>query len=162
MRDTIAAIATATGPGGVGVVRISGPDAGKIARTFYRAAITPRYAHFVRFRDQQRREIDHGLLLYFPGPNSFTGEDVLELQAHGSPFALAALLKRCYQLGARPARPGEFTERAFLNHKMDLTQAEAVADLIAAQSESAALAAVRSLDGAFSRRAAADRTTHLY
>ena len=152
MNDTIAAIATAAGQGGVGVVRISGPLAQSIAKAFHRAAIRPRYAHFARFRDDQRREIDHGLLLYFPGPHSFTGEDVVELQAHGSPFALAALLKRCYQLGARPARPGEFTERAFLNQKLDLTQAEAVADLIAAQSESAALAAVRSLDGVFSRR----------
>lgn len=152
MTETIAAIATATGPGGVGVLRISGPAAGQIAKAFYPGKITPRYAHFARFRDAKRREIDHGLLLFFPGPNSFTGEDVLELQAHGSPFALAALLKRCYQLGARPARPGEFTERAFLNHKLDLTQAEAVADLIAAQSESAAMAAVRSLDGVFSRR----------
>lgn len=152
MNDTIAAIATAPGQGGVGVVRISGPAAEKIGHAFYRGKIMPRYAHFARFRDEKRREIDHGLLLFFPGPHSFTGEDVLELQAHGSPFALAALLKRCCQLGARLARPGEFTERAFLNHKLDLTQAEAVADLIAAQSESAAMAAVRSLDGVFSRR----------
>lgn len=152
MNDTIAAIATAPGQGGVGVVRISGPAAEKIGHAFYRGKIMPRYAHFVRFRDARRREIDHGLLLFFPNPHSFTGEDVLELQAHGSPFALAALLNRCCQLGARLARPGEFTERAFLNHKLDLTQAEAVADLIAAQSESAAMAAVRSLDGVFSRR----------
>jgi tRNA modification GTPase len=152
MNDTIAAIATASGAGGVGVVRVSGPQSLAIAQQFFGKEPQHRYAHFARFRDQHGQEIDHGLLLYFQKPNSFTGEDVLELQAHGSPIALSLLLKRCIELGARPARAGEFTERAFLNHKLDLAQAEAVADLIAAQSEAAAMAAVRSLDGEFSRR----------
>jgi tRNA modification GTPase len=152
MNDTIAAIATASGAGGVGVVRVSGPESLAIARQFFGKLPQHRYAHFARFRDQHGQEIDHGLLLYFQKPHSFTGEDVLELQAHGSPIALSLLLKRCIELGARPARAGEFTERAFLNHKLDLAQAEAVADLIAAQSEAAAMAAVRSLDGEFSRR----------
>jgi tRNA modification GTPase len=151
-RETIAAIATAPGQGGVGVVRVSGEKAGALAAILLGKPAKPRHAHFARLKDAQAIEIDHGLLLYFPGPNSFTGEDVLELQIHGSPFALKRLLTRCYELGARPARAGEFTERAYLNHKMDLTQAEAVADLIAAQSEAAALAAVRSLDGEFSKQ----------
>jgi tRNA modification GTPase len=148
---TIAAIATAAGPGGVGIIRISGPKTRIIAQAFYGKPIRHRYAHFSSFRDAAGVEIDHGLLLFFQAPNSFTGEDVLELQAHGSPVALAMLLRRCLQLGARLARAGEFTERAFLNHKLDLAQAEAVADLICAQSEAAATAAVRSLDGEFSR-----------
>ena len=152
MSDTIAAIATAAGSGGVGIIRISGPKAGEIAAAFFSKPLRHRYAHFAEFRDADGVEIDHGLLLYFQAPNSFTGEDVVELQAHGSPVALAMLLRRCFQLGARHARAGEFTERAFLNQKLDLAQAEAVADLIAAQSEAAATAAVRSLEGEFSRR----------
>lgn len=152
MSDTIAAIATAAGPGGVGIIRISGPNAGVIAAAFFNKPPRHRYAHFAEFRDADGIEIDHGLLLYFQAPNSFTGEDVVELQAHGSPVALAMLLRRCFQLGARPARAGEFTERAFLNQKLDLAQAEAVADLISAQSEAAATAAVRSLEGEFSRQ----------
>ncbi len=151
MSDTIAAIATAVGPGGVGIIRISGPESRKIAVAFFNKPLRHRYAHFAEFRDADGVEIDHGLLLYFQAPNSFTGEDVVELQAHGSPVALAMLLRRCFQLGARHARAGEFTERAFLNQKMDLAQAEAVADLIAAQSEAAATAAVRSLEGEFSK-----------
>ena len=151
MTDTIAAIATAAGAGGVGIVRISGPQSRAIATTFFRKPLRQRYAHFAEFCDADGVEIDHGLLLYFQAPNSFTGEDVVELQAHGSPVALAMLLRRCFQLGARPARAGEFTERAFLNQKLDLAQAEAVADLIAAQSEAAATAAIRSLEGEFSR-----------
>lgn len=152
MTDTIAAIATAAGAGGVGIIRISGPDSGTIAAAFFNKPLRHRYAHFTEFRDADGVEIDHGLLLFFQGPNSFTGEDVVELQVHGSPVALAMLLRRCFQLGARHARAGEFTERAFLNQKMDLAQAEAVADLIAAQSEAAATAAVRSLEGEFSRQ----------
>ena len=151
MTDTIAAIATAAGAGGVGIVRISGSQARAIAAGFFNKPLRPRYAHFAKFCDADGVELDHGLLLYFPAPNSFTGEDVVELQAHGSPVALAMLLRRCFQLGARPARAGEFTERAFLNQKLDLAQAEAVADLIAAQSEAAATAAIRSLEGEFSR-----------
>ncbi len=149
--DTIAAIATAAGPGGVGIIRISGAKTREIAQAFYARAIRHRHAHFSSFRDADGVEIDHGLLLFFQAPHSFTGEDVLELQVHGSPIALNMLLRRCFQLGARHARAGEFTERAFLNHKLDLAQAEAVADLITAQSEAAATAAVRSLDGEFSR-----------
>ena len=152
MTDTIAAIATASGAGGVGIIRISGPEARIIATAFFTKPLRHRYAHFAKFCDADGVEIDHGLILYFQAPNSFTGEDVVELQAHGSPVALAMLLRRCFQLGARHARAGEFTERAFLNHKLDLAQAEAVADLIAAQSEAAATAAVRSLEGEFSRR----------
>jgi len=151
MTDTIAAIATAAGAGGVGIIRISGVAARAIAAAFFTKPLRPRYAHFTEFRDAHGVEIDHGLLLYFQAPNSFTGEDVVELQVHGSPVALAMLLRRCFQLGARHARAGEFTERAFLNQKLDLAQAEAVADLIAAQSEAAAAAAVRSLEGEFSR-----------
>ena len=152
MTDTIAAIATAAGAGGVGIIRISGPDARAVAAAFFSKPLRQRYAHFAKFCDADGVEIDHGLLLYFQAPNSFTGEDVVELQVHGSPVALAMLLRRCFQLGARHARAGEFTERAFLNHKLDLAQAEAVADLIAAQSEAAAMAAVRSLEGEFSKR----------
>ena len=151
MTETIAAVATAAGAGGVGIIRISGPGARAIATAFFSKPLRQRYAHFAQFCDADGVEIDHGLLLYFQAPNSFTGEDVVELQAHGSPVALAMLLRRCFQLGARHARAGEFTERAFLNQKLDLAQAEAVADLIAAQSEAAATAAVRSLEGEFSR-----------
>ena len=151
-RDTIAAIATAAGAAGVGVVRVSGPGCAAIAQALLGRAPTPRHAHYLAFRDADGEVIDDGLLLSFPGPRSYTGEDVLELQAHGSPVLLARLLARCLALGARPARPGEFTERAFLAGKLDLAQAEAVADLIAAGSEAAARAARRSLDGEFSRR----------
>ncbi len=152
MPDTICAIATAPGAGGIGVVRVSGPQARAIAGFFLGKAAKPRYAHFARFLDRDGLEIDHGLLIFFPTPHSFTGEDVVELQGHGSPVALAMLMQRCLELGARAARAGEFSERAFLNHKLDLTQAEAIADLIAAQSEAAARAAIRSLDGDFSKR----------
>ncbi len=151
-RDTIAAIATAAGAAGVGIVRLSGPACAAIARDMLGREPRPRHAHYARFRDGDGSLIDDGLLLYFPGPSSYTGEDVLELQAHGSPVLLARLLRRCLALGARPARAGEFTERAFLAGKLDLAQAEAVADLISAGSEAAARAARRSLDGEFSRR----------
>ena len=151
-RDTIAAIATASGAAGVGIVRLSGPGCRAIAGTLLGRPPEPRRAHYLRFRDDDRSLIDDGLLIFFPGPQSYTGEDVLELQGHGSTVLLAQLLRRCLGLGARPARPGEFTERAFLEGRMDLAQAEAVADLIAAGSEAAARAARRSLDGEFSRR----------
>ncbi|KJV25969.1 tRNA modification GTPase TrmE [Aquitalea magnusonii] len=148
---TICAIATAPGRGGVGVIRVSGRDLLPFA-----AALTggkqpkPRYATYTDFYAADGQAIDNGLLLYFPGPNSFTGEDVLELQGHGGPVVLNMLLTRCLQLGARLAEPGEFSKRAFLNDKMDLAQAESVADLIDASSETAARSALKSLKGAFS------------
>jgi tRNA modification GTPase len=150
--DTIAAIASAAGAAGVGVVRVSGPAAPVIAATLLGRAPTPRYAHFAAFRDGDGELIDRGLLLHFPAPASYTGEHVLELQGHGSAVLLDLLLRRCCELGARLARPGEFTERAFLNGKLDLAQAEAVADLIAARSQAGARAALQSMEGVFSRK----------
>ncbi|HEV2621530.1 MAG TPA: tRNA uridine-5-carboxymethylaminomethyl(34) synthesis GTPase MnmE [Frateuria sp.] len=151
--DTIAAIASAPGPAGVGVVRVSGPQVPAIAQLLLGGRRpTPRHAHLTAFRGGDGELIDRGLLLHFPAPHSYTGEHVLELQGHGSAVLLDLLLRRVCALGARLARPGEFTERAFLNGKLDLAQAEAVADLIAARSEAGARAALRSLDGAFSRR----------
>ncbi len=150
-RDTIAAVATAPGAGGVGIVRISGAQARAIGEAVCTLALTPRHAHYARFLDADGALIDDGLALYFQAPASYSGEDVVELQGHGSPVLLAALLRRCLDLGARAARPGEFTERAYLEGKLDLAQAEAVADLIAAGSQAAARAARRSLEGEFSR-----------
>ncbi|MCY1349286.1 tRNA modification GTPase MnmE [compost metagenome] len=152
VRDTIAAVATAQGRGGVGIVRVSGPLAAAISQAIGGRQAKPRHAHYGAFLDDGQAVIDEGLLLYFPGPHSFTGEDVLELQGHGGPVVLDMLLRRCLQLGARLARPGEFSERAFLNDKLDLAQAEAIADLIEASSEQAARNALRSLQGEFSRR----------
>ncbi|WP_445939075.1 tRNA uridine-5-carboxymethylaminomethyl(34) synthesis GTPase MnmE [Pseudomonas sp.] len=151
-RETIAAVATAQGRGGVGIVRVSGPLAGQLAQTICQRELQPRYAHYGPFFADAKQVLDEGLALYFPGPNSFTGEDVLELQGHGGPVVLDLLLRHCVQLGARLARPGEFSERAFLNDKLDLAQAEAIADLIEASSEQAARNALRSLQGEFSRR----------
>jgi tRNA modification GTPase len=151
-RETIAAVATAQGRGGVGIVRVSGPLAEQIALTICQRQLQPRYAHYGAFYAGPEELIDEGLALYFPGPHSFTGEDVLELQGHGGPVVLDLLLRRCLELGARLARPGEFSERAFLNDKLDLAQAEAIADLIEASSEQAARNALRSLQGEFSRR----------
>jgi tRNA modification GTPase len=148
--DTIAAVATPPGGGGVGIVRISGPKARRIGRALTGKSPQARKFHFSTFLDADGAALDRGLILYFAAPHSFTGEDVLELHAHGSPVVLNLLLLRACMLGARQARPGEFSERAFLNGKLDLVQAEAVADLIAAGSESAARAALRSLDGEFS------------
>jgi tRNA modification GTPase len=150
--DTIAAIASAPGAAGVGVVRVSGPAVPSIAQTLLGRAPQPRHAHFAAFRDAASELIDRGLLLHFPAPASYTGEHVLELQGHGSAVLLDALLRRVCELGARPARPGEFTERAFLNGKLDLAQAEAVADLIAARSQAGARAALQSMEGVFSRK----------
>lgn len=150
--ETIVAVATPNGRGGIGVVRVSGGAAIAIAKAICRIEPRPRQARLAEFHDADGTEIDRGLALFFPAPHSFTGEDVLELHAHGSPVVLEALVRRACDLGARPARAGEFSERAFLNGKLDLVQAEAVADLIAARSEAQARAAVRSLDGVFSRR----------
>ncbi|MBD9480640.1 tRNA uridine-5-carboxymethylaminomethyl(34) synthesis GTPase MnmE [Pseudoxanthomonas sp. PXM02] len=151
-QDTIVAIATAPGAGGVGIVRLSGPAALAIAKAVCTRTLSPRRAYHVRFRDADGGTIDDGIALSFPGPASFTGEDVVELQAHGSPVVLQQLVARACALGARLARPGEFSERAFLNHKLDLAQAEAIADLIAASDARAARAARRSLEGVFSER----------
>ncbi|MCO4786071.1 tRNA uridine-5-carboxymethylaminomethyl(34) synthesis GTPase MnmE [Marinomonas atlantica] len=151
-QDTIVAQATAPGRGGVGIVRVSGAKSLEIAQAIIGFEPTPRYAHYVPFKDAQGEQLDMGIALYFPGPNSFTGEDVFELQGHGGPVIIDMLLSRCLKLGARLARPGEFSERAFLNDKMDLTQAEAIADLIDSSSEQAAKCALRSLQGAFSKR----------
>ncbi|WP_017939504.1 tRNA uridine-5-carboxymethylaminomethyl(34) synthesis GTPase MnmE [Zestomonas thermotolerans] len=152
IRDTIAAVATAQGRGGVGIVRVSGPRARAIAITLSGLEPKPRHAHYGPWYGDDGEVIDEGILLFFPGPHSFTGEDVLELQGHGGPVVLDMLLRRCLELGARQARPGEFSERAFLNDKLDLAQAEAIADLIEASSEQAARNALRSLQGEFSRR----------
>jgi len=151
-RDTIAAIATAPGAGGVGIVRLSGPRSRAIGEAITARTLTPRHAHHARFRDDRGDTLDDGIALYFAAPASYTGEDVVELQAHGSPAVLHELLARCCALGARHARPGEFSERAFLEGRLDLAQAEAVADLIAAGDARAARAARRALDGEFSRR----------
>lgn len=149
---TIVAIATAAGAGGVGIVRLSGSAALAIAEAICDRAPRPRHVVYTGFRDGSAALIDDGIVLAFTAPHSYTGEDVVELQAHGSPVLLATLLARCCELGAHPARAGEFTERAFVNGKLDLAQAEAVADLIAASSQAAARAARRSLDGVFSQR----------
>ncbi|MBQ5459609.1 MAG: tRNA uridine-5-carboxymethylaminomethyl(34) synthesis GTPase MnmE, partial [Rhodocyclaceae bacterium] len=152
-KETIAAIATASGRGGIGVVRISGAALAPLAEQLTgKPCPAPRRAALARFLDEHGQAIDHGILLYFPAPHSFTGEDVLELHGHGGPVVLQLLLARCLALGARLARPGEFTERAFLNGKLDLAQAESVASLIDAATEAAARAAVRSLSGEFSAR----------
>lgn len=150
--DTIAAIATPAGRGGVGIVRVSGALVEDIARDVLLTLPPPRFAHFCDFRDADAESIDQGIALYFKGPNSFTGEDVLELQGHGGPVVMDMLLNRCLRLGARLARPGEFTERAYLNDKMDLAQAEAVADLIDCETTTAARLASRSLQGSFSKK----------
>jgi tRNA modification GTPase len=153
--DTIAAVATAPGRGAIGVVRVSGPRAMDITRRIAGDVPPARTASLRALRDADDAVIDHGLLLYFPAPHSFTGEDVVELQVHGGPVVLDLLLRAACAAGARPARAGEFSERAFLNGRLDLAQAEAIADLIDAGSAAAARAAVRSLDGEFSRRATA-------
>lgn len=153
--DTIAAIATPPGRGGVGIIRLSGKDSRRLAASLLAAGDhwpAPRHARLTRFHDAAGLVLDEGLLLHFPAPNSFTGEDVVELQVHGGPVVLDLLLRRLLTLGARLARPGEFSERAFLNDKLDLVQAEAIADLIAAGSEQAARSALQSLQGVFSQR----------
>nr|ELR5076787.1 tRNA uridine-5-carboxymethylaminomethyl(34) synthesis GTPase MnmE [Providencia rettgeri] len=151
INDTIVAQATPPGRGGVGILRISGPKAALVAETVLGKLPKPRYADYLPFRDVEGSVLDQGIALYFPGPNSFTGEDVLELQGHGGPVILDLLLRRILTIdGIRIANPGEFSERAFLNDKLDLAQAEAIADLIDASSEQAARSAMNSLQGAFS------------
>lgn len=149
--DTIVAQATPPGRGGVGILRVSGPKAALVAQTILGKLPKPRYADYLPFRNDDNSVLDQGIALFFPNPNSFTGEDVLELQGHGGPVILDLLLKRILQIpGVRIANPGEFSERAFLNDKLDLAQAEAIADLIDASSEQAARSAINSLQGAFS------------
>jgi tRNA modification GTPase len=148
--DTIAAIATPAGRGGIGIVRISGNKVADISRSIVGTLPESRRAHFARFRDARGEPIDEGLALYFEPPRSYTGEAVLELHGHGGPMLMQTLLRACLDAGARLAEPGEFTRRAFLNGKLDLAQAEAVADLIDASSREAARAALRSLSGEFS------------
>jgi tRNA modification GTPase len=155
--DTIAAIATATGRGGVGILRISGQKASQVAEILLRKSpknqsLPPRMAQYCPFYSGKGEVLDQGIALFFPGPHSFTGEDVLELQGHGGCVILDILLREILQLGVRLARPGEFSERAFLNDKIDLAQAEAIADLIDATNEQAARNALHSLQGAFSAR----------
>lgn len=150
--DTIAAIATASGSGGIGVVRISGPAVTKIADAILGRCPKPRYAAYLPFIDHDGQMIDQGIAIYYAAPNSYTGEEVLELQAHGGPALLQILLTRCLSLSARQAEPGEFTRRAYLNDKMDLAQAEAVVDVINAATSEAARSAMRSLSGEFSNR----------
>ncbi|HWA37331.1 MAG TPA: tRNA uridine-5-carboxymethylaminomethyl(34) synthesis GTPase MnmE [Burkholderiales bacterium] len=149
-RDTIAAIATPPGRGGIGVVRVSGPRVPEIARSLLGGLPRPRLASVSEFRNRRGEVVDEGLALYFPAPNSYTGEAVLELHGHGGPMVLQQVLEACLDEGARLAEPGEFTRRAFLEGKLDLAQAEAVADLIDAASREAARSALRSLSGEFS------------
>lgn len=150
--DVIAAIATPPGRGGVGVIRVSGTDLESLAISLLKKLPKERFATFCNFKDEDGSVIDQGIALFFKNPHSFTGEDVLELQGHGGPIVMNMLLQRVVNLGARIARPGEFTERAFLNEKIDLSQAEAIADLIDSVSQQAAKGAVRSLRGEFSNK----------
>jgi len=148
--DVIAAIATGGSPGAIGVIRLSGPELSGFMTPLLGRPIAPRRATLSDFLDSSGQALDTGIAVFFPGPHSYTGEDVLELQGHGGPAVLQLLLRRCLALGARLAQPGEFSRRAFLNQKLDLAQAEGVADLIAASSEAAVRAALRSLKGEFS------------
>lgn len=148
--DTIAAIATAPGRGGVGIVRVSGKHAHDVAIGISGKTLKPRFAHYGPFLAKDQQQLDQGLSIFFKGPFSFTGEDVVEFQAHGGPVVLDLLLKQVLTYGVRLARPGEFSERAFLNDKLDLAQAEAIADIIDSSSEQAVRAALRSLQGEFS------------
>ena len=150
--DTIVAVATPAGKGGISIVRLSGCAVPAIAKQLIGACPKPRFAAYVAFKDRDNSAIDNGIALFFAAPDSYTGENVLELQGHGSPVVMGMLVRRCLQLGARLARPGEFSERAFLNGRLDLTQAEAVADLIESSTESAARSALKSLQGDFAKR----------
>lgn len=147
--ETIVAQATPTGRGGVGIIRVSGPKSAEVAQQITGKTLRPRYAEYLPFKDSDGTQLDQGIALFFPNPNSFTGEDVLELQGHGGPVVMDMLIRSILSIpGVRAARPGEFSERAFLNDKMDLTQAEAIADLIDASSEQAAKSALKSLQEA--------------
>ncbi len=148
--DTIAAIATASGAGGIGIVRVSGPLSKQIAAQILGSCPPPRYAAYLDFKQADNELIDRGIAIYYQSPHSYTGEDVLELQGHGGTALMQILLARCIELGARQATPGEFTHRAYLNDKLDLAQAEAVADVVNAATAEAAKSAVRSLSGEFS------------
>ena len=152
--DLICAIATPPGEGGVGVIRLSGPSAKELAQSLVTVELKPRRAHYSRFTAKDEI-LDDGIVIWFPGPNSFTGEDIVELQGHGGPVVQQTLLNTLCERGARLARPGEFSERAFLNGKLDLVQAEAIADLIAAKSSAAAKAALSSFQGVFSEKVTA-------
>src|SRR5687768_13825072 len=145
--DTIAAIATPPGKGGIGIVRVSGPRVPALIADYFERPLSPRQAELRPFRDRSGEILDHGIALFFEAPHSYTGEHVLELQAHGGPVVLSLLLRCMLELGARQARPGEFTERAFLNDKLDLAQAEAVIDLIDSSSEQVGPAGGRRLHG---------------
>ena len=149
--ETIAAISTASGYGGVGIIRVSGPEVEKLMQAWFQCTLTPRFAHFHVLKEEQE-VVDEVLMLYFPGPNSFTGEDVLEIQGHGSPVVMSKILQILHAKGIRLARPGEFSERAFLNGKKDLLELEAIADLIESKTEKSAQMAARSLSGEFSKR----------
>ncbi len=149
---TICALASSLGKGGIGVVRVSGPLCQDIAKKMLGIVPKPRYAHYGSFFDQEKTEIDKGIALYFPAPHSFTGEDVLEFQGHGGMSVIRSLLESAITLGAKAAEPGEFSKRAFLNGKMDLVQAEAIADIIDASSEQASKSALKSLSGEFSKQ----------
>ncbi len=151
-KDTIAAIATASGRAGIGVVRVSGPEALRITEDLCKNTFRARHAHFAVFYDPADEWLDEGIVLYFPGPKSYTGEDVVELQAHGSPMVLQLLLEACLGRGARLATPGEFTERAFLNGKIDLIQAESIIDVIDSASRKGLRKAEESLQGLFSKQ----------
>ncbi len=151
-QDTIAAIATPPGRGGVGIIRISGKQSLQIAQKLLKTELKVRDASYLPFYDDQDQVVDQGIAIYFKAPHSFTGEDVLELQGHGGPVVMDILLKELLKLGVRLAKPGEFSERAFLNDKLDLAQAEAIADLIESTSEQAARSAIRSLQGEFSSK----------
>ena len=153
MKETIVAQATAPGRGGIGILRISGPQASEVAQAVLGKCPKPRIADYLPFKDADGTALDQGIALYFKAPHSFTGEDVLELQGHGGQVVLDLLLKRILHIdGVRLARPGEFSEQAFLNDKLDLAQAEAIADLIDATSEQAARSALKSLQGEFSNK----------
>jgi tRNA modification GTPase len=151
-QETIVAIATPPGPGGIGIIRLSGEHALTIACAITNTTLTPRHAHYCSFRNSTGTALDTGICLFFPNPNSFTGEDVVEIQAHGGPVILDLIQREICRLGARQAQPGEFSQRAYLNNKIDLAQAEAIADLINSTTEQAALNASRSLQGVFSQK----------
>ena len=150
--STIAAISTAKGVGGIGVVRVSGKRALAIAKNICKADLSPRKVEFTSFKDKKNVTLDQGIVIYFPSPSSFTGEDIVEFQGHGGVMVLNLILNACLSFGAILAEPGEFTKRAFLNNKLDLSQAESVADLINASTEAAAKSAINSLRGVFSNK----------